>query len=114
GQFRVTFHSGFGSLQRGKASTTTTTVQEQGVLIPRYRKPTTLLSCNFPPRICPALTQFTKNLKNLAQPDNYITFATTSLRYRITMETRRDVFQAIADPTRRAILLLIAAQAMTP
>ena len=30
------------------------------------------------------------------------------------MEARRDVFQAIADPTRRAILLLIAAQAMTP
>jgi DNA-binding transcriptional ArsR family regulator len=30
------------------------------------------------------------------------------------METRRDVFQAIADPTRRAILLLLAAQAMTP
>ena len=30
------------------------------------------------------------------------------------MKTRRDVFQAIADPTRRAILLLIAAQAMTP
>ena len=29
------------------------------------------------------------------------------------METRRDVFQAIADPTRRAILLLLAAQAMT-
>ena len=27
---------------------------------------------------------------------------------------RRDIFQAIADPTRRAILLLIAAQAMTP
>lgn len=27
---------------------------------------------------------------------------------------RRDVFQAIADPTRRAILLLIAAGAMTP
>ena len=27
---------------------------------------------------------------------------------------RRDVFQAIADPTRRAILLLIALQAMTP
>ena len=27
---------------------------------------------------------------------------------------RRDVFQAIADPTRRAILLLIASQAMTP
>ncbi len=30
------------------------------------------------------------------------------------METRRDVFQAIADPTRRAILLLLALQAMTP
>lgn len=30
------------------------------------------------------------------------------------MEVRRDVFQAIADPTRRAILLLIAAHAMTP
>jgi DNA-binding transcriptional ArsR family regulator len=28
--------------------------------------------------------------------------------------SRRDVFQAIADPTRRAILLLIAVQAMTP
>lgn len=30
------------------------------------------------------------------------------------METRRDVFQAIADPTRRAILVLLASQAMTP
>ena len=30
------------------------------------------------------------------------------------LETRRDVFQAIADPTRRAILLLLAARAMTP
>jgi DNA-binding transcriptional ArsR family regulator len=29
------------------------------------------------------------------------------------MLTRRDVFQAIADPTRRAILLLVASQAMT-
>jgi DNA-binding transcriptional ArsR family regulator len=27
---------------------------------------------------------------------------------------RRDVFQAIADPTRRAIILLIAVQSMTP
>lgn len=27
---------------------------------------------------------------------------------------RRDVFQAIADPTRRAIILLIACHAMTP
>ena len=30
------------------------------------------------------------------------------------METRRDIFQAIADPTRRAILMLVALQAMTP
>src|SRR5690349_23910928 len=30
------------------------------------------------------------------------------------MKVRRDIFQAIADPTRRAILLLIATQAMTP
>lgn len=30
------------------------------------------------------------------------------------MEIRRDVFQAIADPTRRAILSLVAVQAMTP
>jgi len=30
------------------------------------------------------------------------------------METRRDVFQAIADPTRRTILALVALQAMTP
>ncbi len=30
------------------------------------------------------------------------------------METRRDIFQAIADPTRRAIIALIAIQAMTP
>jgi DNA-binding transcriptional ArsR family regulator len=29
------------------------------------------------------------------------------------MNLRRDVFQAIADPTRRAILMLVAAQAMT-
>ncbi len=30
------------------------------------------------------------------------------------MKSRRDVFQAIADPTRRAILTLLAAHAMTP
>jgi DNA-binding transcriptional ArsR family regulator len=30
------------------------------------------------------------------------------------MEIRRDIFQAIADPTRRAIVALIAVQAMTP
>ena len=30
------------------------------------------------------------------------------------MKARRDVFQAIADPTRRAILMLLAMQALTP
>ncbi|HMJ68999.1 MAG TPA: metalloregulator ArsR/SmtB family transcription factor [Cyclobacteriaceae bacterium] len=30
------------------------------------------------------------------------------------MKTRRDIFQAIADPTRRAILALVALHAMTP
>lgn len=30
------------------------------------------------------------------------------------MNLRRDVFQAIADPTRRAILLLLISQTMTP
>lgn len=39
-------------------------------------------------------------------------FATEQLLKRIEM--RRDVFQAIADPTRRAIIMLIASQAMTP
>lgn len=34
--------------------------------------------------------------------------------YSCTMELRRDVFQAIADPTRRMIITLVAAQAMTP
>lgn len=30
------------------------------------------------------------------------------------IKMRRDIFQAIADPTRRAIIALIAVQAMTP
>src|SRR5690606_9987512 len=30
------------------------------------------------------------------------------------MDKRRDVFQAIADPTRRAIIMLLAVGAMTP
>lgn len=30
------------------------------------------------------------------------------------MEIRRDIYQAIADPTRRAIITLIALQALTP
>ncbi len=30
------------------------------------------------------------------------------------MDLRRDVFQAIADPTRRAIIMLVAIQSLTP
>jgi DNA-binding transcriptional ArsR family regulator len=30
------------------------------------------------------------------------------------MKTRRDIFQAIADPTRRSILMLLTVSAMTP
>jgi DNA-binding transcriptional ArsR family regulator len=41
-----------------------------------------------------------------------IGFACTSAGRQQIM--RRDIFQAIADPTRRAILVLIAVQAMTP
>lgn len=39
------------------------------------------------------------------------TFIFVAIYY--TMNIRRDVFQAIADPTRRAILLLVATQSMT-
>lgn len=31
-----------------------------------------------------------------------------------TMNTRRDVFQALADPTRRAIIMLLTTNSMTP
>ena len=41
-------------------------------------------------------------------------FATGWFRNQNFNQMRRDIFQAIADPTRRAILTLIALQAMTP
>jgi DNA-binding transcriptional ArsR family regulator len=40
-------------------------------------------------------------------------FATDQF-HKYTFKMRRDVFQAIADPTRRAIIGLVAIQAMTP
>ena len=40
-------------------------------------------------------------------------FATNQFRIK-SNNMRRDIFQAIADPTRRAIITLIALQAMTP
>ncbi len=42
------------------------------------------------------------------------TFAINQLHKLICDKMRRDIFQAIADPTRRAIIALIALQAMTP
>ena len=41
-------------------------------------------------------------------------FATDWLREYNLTNMRRDIFQAIADPTRRAIITLIALQTMTP
>ena len=41
-------------------------------------------------------------------------FAAVWLHIENDSKMRRDVFQAIADPTRRAILLLLAVQALTP
>jgi DNA-binding transcriptional ArsR family regulator len=41
-------------------------------------------------------------------------FAIDLLHNRQFIKMRRDVFQALADPTRRTILLLLASQAMTP
>jgi len=38
----------------------------------------------------------------------------TVLLHNLDQVMRRDIFQAIADPTRRAIIALIAMQAMTP
>lgn len=50
---------------------------------------------------------------NIMQPYNCVCIAT--IWWHIDkMDIRRDVFQAIADPTRRAIIALIALQAMTP
>lgn len=52
-------------------------------------------------------------MKKIAQPNNCTKFAINRfLNFKIIM--RRDIFQAIADPTRRAIIGLIAVQAMTP
>ncbi len=52
--------------------------------------------------------------KNLQKRKVVFIFATIQLHKLNTGKMRRDVFQAIADPTRRAIIALIALQAMTP
>lgn len=48
------------------------------------------------------------------QPGNCIYVCNHVVANYSRLETRRDIFQAIADPTRRAIIALIALQAMTP
>jgi DNA-binding transcriptional ArsR family regulator len=51
-----------------------------------------------------------KNLRN-----RIVALIFAANRFRIkSNDMRRDIFQAIADPTRRAIITLIAVQAMTP
>jgi DNA-binding transcriptional ArsR family regulator len=52
--------------------------------------------------------------KKFAQPNNCAYVCNHIVANTLTMETRRDIFQAIADPTRRAIITLIALQAMSP
>jgi DNA-binding transcriptional ArsR family regulator len=54
-----------------------------------------------------------KHLKVFYFIESLFIFATEWL-HKINKTMKRDVFQAIADPTRRAIIVLIAAQAMTP
>ncbi len=58
-------------------------------------------------------------LKNTFAKPNSCTYICNRLVYyshnnRYFIMTRRDIFQAVADPTRRAIIALIALQAMTP
>ena len=55
------------------------------------------------------------SLKKFAKPISCTYFCSQTASYLTYLTTmRRDIFQAIADPTRRAILVLIAVQAMTP
>ena len=56
------------------------------------------------------LSSLKKNENKFAQPNDCIYICNQSIAFNM----RRDIFQAIADPTRRAIIALIAAQAMTP
>lgn len=52
--------------------------------------------------------------EKIAQPDNCTYICNHIVANYLIMEIRRDIFQAIADPTRRAIIALIALEAMTP
>ncbi len=48
------------------------------------------------------------------QPNNCAYICNHLVANKLTMETRRDVFQAIADPTRRAIIMLLTVGSLTP
>ena len=52
-------------------------------------------------------------LKNICETEKLHIFETNRFR-NLLEQMRRDIFQAIADPTRRAIIALIALQPMTP
>jgi DNA-binding transcriptional ArsR family regulator len=55
-----------------------------------------------------------KIVKNFAKPNGCIYICNRLASQIKSISMRRDIFQAIADPTRRAIIALIAVQAMTP
>src|SRR5690242_18728915 len=52
--------------------------------------------------------------KKFAKPDSCAYICNRLVAQKKLTTMRRDIFQAIADPTRRAIIALIALQAMTP
>lgn len=52
--------------------------------------------------------------KKFAQPKHCAYICNQLVANKKQYKMRRDIFQAIADPTRRAIIALIALQAMTP
>jgi DNA-binding transcriptional ArsR family regulator len=53
---------------------------------------------------------FAKNVKYILSLNDVTLYLSSNS---VTMILRRDIFQAIADPTRRAILLLLASQTIT-
>jgi DNA-binding transcriptional ArsR family regulator len=56
---------------------------------------------------------YKKNENKFAKPNGF-TYTCNQIVSFSVLFMRRDIFQAIADPTRRAIIALIALQAMTP
>src|SRR4030095_7999280 len=54
------------------------------------------------------------NKKKFAKPNSCAYICNRLASQKKLTNMRRDIFQAIADPTRRAIITLIALQAMTP